>query len=337
MIAEYYSNNRNRLKSDDVAPLLLSQWRTASAVADPDEPVAARLMRSPQVSARKAERGALLVVPALLWLFAFTIVPIVILLVLSLWTSTAYGVSPVWTLANYRTIFGEQVYLTTFVRTLRIAAATTLLTLLVAYPMALLLSRMRGGWKSFVLLFVFLPFWTSYVVRSFLWLPMLGRNGLLNFILLKFGVIDRPIDWFIYNEGAIYVGLVYAYMLFMFLPIYQSLDKQDRSLEEAAGDLGATPLRAFWRVVFPLSLPGVFSGCTMVFLFACGAYVTPQLLGGASSLMVGNVIASQFQVSNNWALGAALSATLMTTVLLCFTLSAWRLGLLQLLSTRSRT
>jgi ABC-type spermidine/putrescine transport system permease subunit I len=176
-------------------------------------------------------------------------------------------VSPVWTLANYRTIFGEQVYLTTFVRTLRIAAATTLLTLLVAYPMALLLSRMRGGWKSFVLLFVFLPFWTSYVVRSFLWLPMLGRNGLLNFILLKFGVIDRPIDWFIYNEGAIYVGLVYAYMLFMFLPIYQSLDKQDRSLEEAAGDLGATPLRAFWRVVFPLSLPGVFSGCTMVFLF----------------------------------------------------------------------
>jgi len=166
---------------------------------------------------------------------------------------------------------------------------------------------------------------------------MLGRNGLLNFILLKFGVIDRPIDWFIYNEGAIYVGLVYAYMLFMFLPIYQSLDKQDRSLEEAAGDLGATPLRAFWRVVFPLSLPGVFSGCTMVFLFACGAYVTPQLLGGASSLMVGNVIASQFQVSNNWALGAALSATLMTAVLLCFTLSAWRLGLLQLLSTRSRT
>lgn len=282
------------------------------------------------------ERGAFLVAPALLWLLAFTIVPIVMLLVLSFWTSTAYGVSPVWTLANYRTIFGEQVYLTTFVRTLRIAAITTALTLLVAYPMALFLSRFRGGFKSVFLLFVFLPFWTSYVVRSFLWLPMLGRNGLLNFILLKFGIIDRPVDWFIYNEGAIYIGLVYAYMLFMFLPIYQSLDKQDQSLEEAAADLGATPLRAFWRVVFPLSLPGVFSGCTMVFLFACGAYVTPQLLGGASSLMVGNVIASQFQVSNNWALGAALSTTLMSAVLLCFTMSAWRLGLLQLLSTRSR-
>jgi len=269
----------------------------------------------------------LLAGPAMTWLFVFTIVPVAMLTVISFWSSTAYGIKPDWTLDNYRTIFGNYVYVGTFLRTLRIAGVTTLLTLLAAYPMALVLSRLRGATKTIVLLLVFLPFWTSYVVRSFLWLPMLGRNGLLNFLLLKAGIIARPVEWFIYNEGAVYVGLVYAYMLFMFLPIYQSLDKQDRKLEEAASDLGATPIQAFRRVVFPLSLPGVFSGCTMVFLFACGAYVTPQILGGASTMMAGNVIGSQFQISNNWALGAALSVTLMVTVVACFALSAWRQGL----------
>jgi spermidine/putrescine transport system permease protein len=268
----------------------------------------------------------------MMWLFVFTIIPILMLTVISFWSSTAYGIKADWTLDNYRTIFGNYVYVGTFVRTLRIAAVTTVLTLFAAYPMALVLTRLRGAAKNVVLLLVFLPFWTSYVVRSFLWLPMLGRNGLLNFLLLKAGVISRPVEWFIYNEGAVYIGLVYAYMLFMFLPIYQSLDKQDRKLEEAASDLGASPLQAFRRVIFPLSLPGVFSGCTMVFLFACGAYVTPQILGGASTMMAGNVIGSQFQISNDWALGAALSLTLMIMVVVCFTLSAWRLGLLQLFS-----
>ena len=281
---------------------------------------------------RRTSHGALLIAPAMIWLFLFTIVPVAMMVVLSFWTSTAYGIKPVWTTDNYRTIFEDYVYLGTFLRTLRIAAVTTLLTFLTAYPMALILARMRGAWKAVVLLFVFLPFWTSYVVRTFLWLPMLGRNGLLNFILLKFALVSRPVDWFLYNEGSVYVGLVYAYMLFMFLPIFQSLDKQDRKLEEAASDLGATPFQTFRRVVFPLSLPGVLSGCTMVFLFACGAYVTPQLLGGASALMVGNVIGSQFQISNNWALGAALSATLMATVVVCFAVSAWRLGVLQVFS-----
>ncbi len=291
--------------------------------------------QSPHDEARAATRSAhalLLTVPAFGWLFIFTIVPAVMLTVISFWSSTAYGIKREWTLENYRTIFDNYVYVGTFTRTLRIAAITTLLTLLAAYPMALVLSRLRGGAKTVILLLVFLPFWTSYVVRSFLWLPMLGRNGLINFLLIRAGIVERPVDWLIYNEGAVYIGLVYAYMLFMFLPIYQSLNKQDRKLEEAASDLGATPFQAFRRVIFPLSLPGVFSGCTMVFLFACGAYVTPQILGGASTMMAGNVISSQFQISNNWALGAALSVTLMVMVLLCFALSAWRLGLLQLFS-----
>lgn len=289
------------------------------------------MARRLQHSVGSARRGGLLLLsPALIWIVLFTAVPVIMLVVISFWTSTEYGIRPEWTLDNYRTVFGNYVYISTFIRTIRIAAATTVLTLLAAYPMAFVMSRMRGGKKSFVLLCVFLPFWTSYVVRSFLWLPMLGRNGLLNYVLLKAGIIARPIEWFIYNEGAIYIGLVYAYMLFMFLPIYQSLDKQDQKFQEAAGDLGATPTQVFRRVTLPLSLPGVFSGCTMVFLFACGAYVTPQILGGASTMMAGNVIGSQFQVSNNWALGASLSVTLMAIVLVCFALSAWRLGLWQL-------
>lgn len=283
---------------------------------------------SPGTAARRT--GLLLLTPALAWIVVFTVVPVFILAVISFWTATDYGIKPEWTLDNYRTVFGNYVYVGTFVRTLRIAAVTTILTLLAAYPMAFVLSRLRGAKKSIVLLLVFLPFWTSYVIRSFLWLPMLGRNGLFNFLLLKAGIITRPIEWFIYNEGAVYIGLVYAYMLFMFLPIYQSLDKQDHKLEEAAGDLGATPTQVFRRITLPLSLPGVFSGCTMVFLFACGAYVTPQILGGASTMMAGNVIGSQFQISNNWALGASLSVTLMFTVVVCFALSAWRLGLWQL-------
>jgi spermidine/putrescine transport system permease protein len=278
----------------------------------------------------------LLVAPAAAWIVTFTVAPMVILTAISFWTTTAYGVKPVWTLDNYRTIFGNYVYVDTFLRTLRIAGITTVLTLLAAYPMAFALSRLAGPAKSVVLLLVFLPFWTSYVVRSFLWLPMLGRNGLVNFLLMKFALVSRPVDWLIYNEGAVYVGLIYAYMLFMFLPIYQSLDKQDPKLQEAASDLGATPAQVFRRVIFPLSLPGVFSGCTMVFLFACGAFVTPQILGGASTMMAGNVIGSQFQISNNWGLGASLSVTLMVSVIGCFTLSAWRLGLLQLFARDTR-
>ncbi len=274
--------------------------------------------------------------PAAAWIVAFTIVPMIILTAISFWTTTAYGVKPIWTVENYRTILGNYVYVDAFLRTLRIAGVTTVLTLLAAYPMAFALSRLAGPAKSIVLLFVFLPFWTSYVVRSFLWLPMLGRNGLVNFLLLKLGLVSHPVDWLIYNEGAVYVGLVYAYMLFMFLPIYQSLDRQDPKLQEAASDLGATPTQVFRRVIFPLSLPGVFSGCTMVFLFACGAFVTPQILGGASTMMAGNVIGSQFQMSNNWGLGSSLSVTLMVSVICCFALSAWRLGLLQLFARDAR-
>jgi len=134
---------------------------------------------------------------------------------------------------------------------------------------------------------------------------------------MKLGIVDAPLDWLLYNEGATQLGLVYVYTLFMTLPIYLSLDRMDRTLIEAAADLGAGPVRTFLRVILPLSLPGVISGCVMVFLLGCGAYVTPQLLGGTSGIMFGNVIATQYTTTNNWALGAALSMLLVLVVGIC--------------------
>ncbi|MFN0303202.1 MAG: ABC transporter permease [Burkholderiales bacterium] len=275
----------------------------------------------------KKRRGGLLVLPAMLWLFVFSIGPLVFLACVSFWTATAFGLSTDLTTKAYETIGGESVYARVLWQTLRIAIVTTVLALLVSYPLAMFLARLKGRAKTAAVVLLFLPFWTSYVVRTFVWLPMLGRNGLINQTLLALGIVDKPLDGLLYNEGAVYVGLVYVYTLYMTLPIYLSLDRLDPALVEAAGDLGATPMQVLRRVIIPLSLPGVWSGCTMVFLLACGAYVTPQLLGGPSGQMFGNVIASQFLNTTNWPLGAALSIVLVAVVMVFMLIAIRRLGL----------
>jgi spermidine/putrescine transport system permease protein len=282
------------------------------------------------VSARAAWRGVLLVLPSMLWLFVFAVLPIGFLICLSFWTTTIFGVEQIWTSASYATIAAEPIYLTVLLKTLRIAIIATALSLVFSYPLALFLASLRGRARSIFLLLMFLPFWSSYIVRSFMWLPILGRNGLVNQLLISLHIVDQPLDWLLFNEGAVYVGLVYVYTLFMALPIFLSLDRIDRSVIEAATDLGGRPLQVFWRVIWPLSLPGVWSGCVMVFLISIGAYVTPQLLGGPTGTMIGNVIAAQFLNTNNWPLGAALSLTLIVVVGLVFALIGRRLGLKQL-------
>jgi len=274
--------------------------------------------------------GVWLLAPGLLWLGVFAIAPLGFLITVSLWKATAFGINTTVGLDSYRTIAGEPVYARVLWQTLRIALVTTLLSLVVSYPLAMFLSRLRGQRKTLAVVLVFLPFWTSYVVRTFVWLPMLGRYGVVNQILLMLGIVQHPVDWLLYSEGAVYVGLVYVYTLYMTLPIYLSLDKLDPKLIEAAGDLGATPLQAFRRVVLPLTMPGVWSGCTMVFLLSCGAYVTPQLLGGTSGHMIGNVIAAQFLSTVNWPLGAALSLALVAVVMGCVFVAGRHLGLQQL-------
>lgn len=275
-------------------------------------------------------RGILLVLPSMLWLLVFAIIPIVVLLCMSTWTSTMFGIERTWDLKNYVTIVSDSVYATILLRTARIAVIATLLSLLFSYPLAMFLVSLKGRTRSVFLLLMFLPFWSSYVVRSFTWLPVLGRAGLINQTLMSLGIINEPIEWLVFNEGAVYVGLVYVYTLFMVLPIFLSLDRIDPQVLEAARDLGGKPYQVFMKVIWPLSLPGVWSGCVMVFLISVGAYVTPQLLGGTQGTMIGNVIATQFLNTNNWPLGSALSIVLIVMVAVLFATVGRRLGLKQL-------
>ncbi len=275
-------------------------------------------------------RGILLVLPSMLWLLVFAIIPIVVLLCMSTWTSTMFGIERTWDLKNYVTIVSDSVYATILLRTARIAVVATLLSLLFSYPLAMFLVSLKGRTRSLFLLLMFLPFWSSYVVRSFTWLPVLGRAGLINQTLMSLGIINEPIEWLVFNEGAVYVGLVYVYTLFMVLPIFLSLDRIDPQVLEAARDLGGKPYQVFMKVIWPLSLPGVWSGCVMVFLISVGAYVTPQLLGGTQGTMIGNVIATQFLNTNNWPLGSALSIVLIAMVAVLFAIVGRRLGLKQL-------
>jgi spermidine/putrescine transport system permease protein len=265
-------------------------------------------------------KGILLVAPATAWLLLFSVAPVALLILMSFWTSSIFGTTADFTLDNYRVILDDPIYFKVLFQTLRISATVTIISLLVSYPMAYFIATRPPAKKSIFLVLLFLPFWSSYVVRTFVWLPMLGRSGLINSILLDLGVINAPLDWLLYNEGTTHVALVYVYTLFMTLPIYLSLDKLDPKLIEAAADLGASPWRTFRRVILPLSMPGVLSGCVMVFLLACGAYVTPQLLGGTTGIMFGNIIAPQYTVTNNWALGCALSVVLIMVVLMCLAL-----------------
>ncbi len=258
--------------------------------------------------------------PAALWLIAFVAIPGVIVLLASFWTSDLYGLHPVWTLYQWRRAFTTPLYVLLLLKTLRVATVATAITLLIAYPAALALSRLSESAKRAMLIALFLPFWVGFVVRTFAWLPILGRNGLVNQALLWLGVVHSPLTSLLYSEIAVYVGLVSGYLLFMILPIYLAIEGIDGAILEAATDLGASAWDRFRCVLLPLSMPGVASGCMMVMLLNFGAYVTPALLGGPSGIMFSNTVAQQFIADNNWAFGSCLS--LMMTLVALAGLSA---------------
>ncbi len=276
----------------------------------------------------------LLLVPVSLWLLLFSLAPLVFLVVMSLWKSNIFGISTEWTLENYIAFWREPVYRTVLWSTVRISMITTIAALVIGYPIAWKLAQLQGRARAVAVLMFFLPFWTSYLIRTFAWIPILGRNGVINSSLVALGVIDEPIDGLLFSEGAVYLGLIYVYILYMVLPVFLALDKLDPDLIEAAEDLGAGPVQLFTRIILPLSTPGVVSGCVMVFLMCAGAFVTPQLLGGPSSIMFGNLISNQFIGDNNWAFGATLSVVLMAFVLSILGLVGWRFGFTRLLMGR---
>ncbi len=228
-------------------------------------------------------------------------------------TRGAYGgAGAPWTLENFSRSF-DTLYGTILLRSLLMAAAATVLCLLFAFPAALSISR-GGRRKNLFLHLVMLPFWTSFLVRTYAWMFLLRDTGLFNTALQKLGLIREPLP-LLYNDGAVLLGLVYGFLPFMVLPIYATLERLDPHLLEAAADLGAKPWTAVLRVVIPLSAPGMRAGAVLVFIPCLGAYLTPDLLGGGKSILIGNLVQNQFTTARDWPFGSAVSVILMLLAL----------------------
>ena len=263
------------------------------------------------------------------WLLVFALLPLLVVLAISL-AEVRVGAPPytpllVWgegllprfntTGSNYELLFSDPLYIGAFLSSIRIAATASFITLLIAYPMAYAIARARESMRTPLLMLVVLPFWTSFLIRVYAWTGILNSNGLINNALLNLGLISEPLP-LLHSEFAVHLGIVYSYLPFMVLPIYAVLEKFDWTVLEAAADLGAKPLRAFFRVTLPLSLPGIFSGVLLVFIPALGEFIVPELLGGPDTLMAGRVLWTEFFSNRDWPLAAALAIGLLVLILI---------------------
>lgn len=252
--------------------------------------------------------------PAGLWIAVFVAAPLAVVAAYSLLTRGNYGgLSEPWTLENYLRL-ADPLYLRILARSFWIAGVATLLCLILGFPLALFLAR-SGERKHLYLALVILPFWTSYLVRTYAWMFLLRDTGLVNTLLIEAGWLERPLA-LLYNDGAVILGLVHGHLPYMVLPLFATLERLDRSLVEAAGDLGAPPRETFFRVVVPLARPGIAAGSLLVFIPCLGAFLTPDLLGGGKTVMIGNLIQNQFTAARDWPFGAAVSLALMALVML---------------------
>ena len=211
--------------------------------------------------------------------------------------------------SNYATVFGDDLYWHAGLSSLAIAAVSTLLLALVGYPVALAMARAPAQWRSMLVALVMVPFWTSLLVRVYAWMAILKPEGLLEALLRSVGLLDGPLA-VLNTHGALFIGIVYAYLPFMILPLYASLERQDPALVEAASDLGASPLRVFWTVTFPLSWPGIVAGSLLCFIPIVGEFIIPDLLGGSETLMLGRVLWSEFFSNRDWPLASAVAVVL---------------------------
>jgi len=260
----------------------------------------------------------------LIFVFAF---PIFFLVAYSFWTQDYVYVDTTLTLENYKIVVNKASYHALIKRSLIISSLTTLVTVLLAYPMAYFVAFVVKDHKLLWLIALTIPFWTSYLLRVFAWKLILGYNGVINGSLSNLGLIDNPLSFLLYNPFAVFVTLAHAWSAFAILPIYVSLEKIDRSLLEAAADLGDSAFRRFWRITFPLSFPGVLAASMIIFIPTTGDFITPKLVGGSEGIMVANLIQVMFGKANNWSLGSSLGIITMTIVTLsviCFVvISRW--------------
>lgn len=268
-----------------------------------------------------ATRPNLLAAPAVAWLVAFMVAPCLLILGYAFFERGTWGgVVYTFTLENFERVF-DPLYARIFLNSARIAATVTLLAVLIAYPAAYAISRAPKSRQPILLFFAVLPFWSNYLIRTYAWIVLLNREGLVNNVLRWGGYEGEPLSM-LYSEGAVIVGLVYNYLPFVILAIYSSLSRLDMGLVEASRDLGAGPVRTFLRVTLPLTLPGVAAGGVFVFVLSIGNFVTPALLGGGRFQMIGNLVYDQFLTANDWPFGAALGLILIAIMIVLLTLQA---------------
>jgi putrescine transport system permease protein len=259
-----------------------------------------------------------------LWLLVFFLIPFAIVFKISL-SQTAiamppytpvFGLDTFWdslrqlSFDNYVWLTEDPLYFNAYISSVVIAAISTFLTLLVGYPIAYGMARAPSSIRPTLLMLVILPFWTSFLIRVYAWIGILKPEGLLNQLLLSLGIIDEPLV-ILNTHTAIFIGIVYSYLPFMILPLYSALEKMDYSLIEAANDLGCPPISAFWKITFPLSLPGVVAGCMLVFIPAVGEFVIPDLLGGSQTLMIGKTLWNEFFNNRDWPVSSAVAVILL--------------------------
>ncbi|CDH89917.1 spermidine/putrescine transport system permease protein [Clostridium botulinum B str. Eklund 17B (NRP)] len=253
---------------------------------------------------------SILAYPYFIWSALFIVIPLIIVLFFSFTTKTSSGYS--FSLENYNNLFNFQ-YLYIFKQSILLALESTVACLVIGYPASYIISKMNLSKSNFLIMLFILPMWMNFLLRTYAWVPILGKTGLINLLLGKIGI--GPIS-FLYNDGAVLLGMIYNFLPFMVLPIYTILIKMDQDLINAAHDLGANRFKVFTRVVLPLSMPGIISGITMVFMPAVSTFVISRLLGGGQYMLIGNVIEQQFTTMGDWNFGSAISILMMIIILI---------------------
>jgi len=269
---------------------------------------------------RLSLQGLILISPTMFWLIVFLLVPLVLIVVISFGARGIYGnVEYTFNLDNYARLF-DKGYASILWDSIWIALMTTVFCLLAGYPLSYYIARTHPVRRSLLMFLVLVPFWTNFLIRIYAWMIILRGEGVLNAVMTALGLMQGPGQWLfeqiqLYTPGAVLISMVYEFFPFMILPLYTSLEKLDPALLEAAADLGARPWRAFLRVTLPLSVPGIIAGSILVFIPAMGMFVVPDLIGGAKTVLVGNLIRNQFLTARDWPFGAAASMVLMLLTL----------------------
>src|SRR5271155_1784590 len=262
---------------------------------------------------------SLVSLPPLLWVGIFLLLPYALMFVHSFWMVRDGFIVHHWNLDNYAALFAKPVYLQVLLRTMRIAASVTLCSLLLGYPLAYYLSFHAGARKELLYQLVIVPLWVSYLVRGYAWKTILGSDGVLNGFLQYLHVTKEPVSFFLYSPFAVILTLTHIYTPFVFLPLYASLEHIPGNLIEASRDLGASPRATFFRVILPLSIPGLLAGATFAFVLTLGDFLGPMLVGGPSSIMIANIVQSLFGTAYDWPLGAAIAVCILfLTIALLF-------------------